>query len=392
MKNDYDVIVAGAGPAGSSAARSLAEKGVRVALLERAKIPRYKACGAAIVGRAMRIMPTNVRQAVERECFTAELNMLDAGLQFIVTREEPLVFMSMRDKLDGLLSCNAVNAGAELLEECNALNVTSEDGAVRVVTNRGSLSASFVIAADGAAGSLAKKGGWRETRTLAPAVEWEVPVDEKTLERFAGRARFDFGLVPSGYAWIFPKGSHLSVGAATLKRSSVNLAAGLEKHLVSLGIPLTDGITRHGAVASSRPRSDTLMRGRILLVGDAAGLADPVTGEGISFAVMSGQAAAASLVGGEFEEKGVREIYEATIEEEILKELRPALDVAKLLYGPAAIRNYLFRHKGQEFCEAITDVIAGKAKYSELVSQALAYARRVLVPGATGIFSGKDSV
>src|SRR5271157_262058 len=383
----YDVIVIGAGPAGSSAARVLAERGIHVALLERARMPRYKACGAGIVGRAMRVLPPDIKETVERECFAAELNMLDAGLQFSVTRQEPVVSMSMRDKLDRFLALNTLEAGADLWEECNALNVTSQAGSVAVETNRGLLSASFVIAADGSTGSIARKAGWRETRTLVPAIEWEVPVDKETFERFASKARFDFGLIPSGYAWIFPKGAHLSVGAASMKRGSMRLDAALERHLLSLGIPLTDGVVRHGALASSRPRSDTVMIGRGLLAGDAAGLTDPVTGEGISFAVVSGQAAARALVAGDLNETAVREEYLATIEEQILKELRSAMDVGKLLYGPAPIRNYLFRLKGQAFCEAVTDVIAGKAKYSELASQVMAYFRRVLLPDVTRVFS-----
>jgi len=387
----YDVIVVGAGPAGSSAARLLAEQGVRVALLERSKMPRYKACGAGIVGRAMRVLPSDVKETIERECFAAELHVLDAGLHFSVTRQEPLVSMSMRDKLDRLLALNAQEAGVDLREECNVLKVVPEAGSVAVETSRGLLSASFVIAADGSTGSIARKAGWRETRTLVPAIEWEVPVDTKTFERFASSARFDFGLVPSGYAWVFPKGSHLSVGAASMNRGSVPLNSALERHLLSLGIPLNNGVVRYGALASSRPRTDDFMRGRVLLAGDAAGLTDPLTGEGISFAVVSGQAAARALVAGGFVESAVRQEYLATIEEQILRELRPAMGVGKLLYGPPAIRNYLFRFKGQAFCEALTDVIAGKANYSELASKVLAYAKRVLIPDVARIFSRQDS-
>jgi geranylgeranyl reductase family protein len=388
----YDVIIVGAGPAGSSAACLLAEQGVRVALLERTKMPRYKACGAGIVGRAMRILPPDVKEAVERECYTAELNVLDAGLHFAITREEPILFMSMRDKLDRLLALNAQKAGADLWEECNVLDVAAGPGSVAVETSRASLSASFVIAADGSTSPIAKKAGWRETRRLTPAIEWEVPVDKEIFEKFARSARFDFGPVPSGYAWVFPKGSHLSAGAASMNRGSVNLNGLLEKHLLSLGIPLNNGVVRHGALVSSGPRSDDLIKGRILLVGDAAGLTDPVTGEGISFAVGSGQAAASALVAGGLAEASVREAYLTIIEEKILKELRPAMDLGKLLYGPAAIRNYLFRLKGQAFCEVVADVIAGKANYSELASKALAYARRMLIPDVARIFSRQDSV
>ncbi len=383
----YDVIVIGAGPAGSSAARLLAEKGVRVALLERTRMPRYKACGAGIVGRAMRLLPPEAREAVERECFTVELHMLDAGLHFSVTREEPVVFMSMRDKLDSLLANCARRAGADLREECNVLDVVTEPGSVLIETSAGSFSASFVVAADGATSLIARKAGWRETRRLVPAVEWEVASDAGIFEKFAEIARFDFGLVPSGYSWVFPKGAHLSVGAASTKRGRVSLNGLLEKHLLSLGINLNNGVERHGALVSSGPRSEELMKGRILLAGDAAGLADPVTGEGISFAVKSGQAAAAALVAGGFAEGAVKEAYLTAIEETILKELRPATALGRLLYGPAAVRNYLFRLKGQTICEAVTDVIAGKAQYRELAPKMLAYAKRVLIPDVTPIVS-----
>jgi geranylgeranyl reductase family protein len=383
----YDVIVVGAGPAGSSAARVLAEQGVRVALLERTKMPRYKACGAGIVGRAMRVLPAEVRETIERECFTAELHMPDAGLHFSVTRQEPVVSMCMRDKFDRLLAVNARMAGADLLEECNVLDVTAKTESVAVETDKGPLWASFVVAADGSTGSVARKAGWRETRTLVPAIEWEVPVEEELFERFTGSARFDFGLVPSGYAWLFPKGSHLSVGVASMKRGSLSLSKALEGYLVSLGIPLNNHIARHGSLVSVQPRSDGLMRGRVLLTGDAAGLTDPVTGEGISFAVISGQSAARALIAGDFAEATVKKEYMATVEENILRELRPALDLGKLLYGPAAIRNYLFRHKGQSLCEAVTDVIAGKVTYRDLASKVLTYARRTLVPDVARILS-----
>jgi len=386
----YDVAIIGAGPAGSSAALTLAERGVRVALLERARFPRYKTCGAGIVGRAVQVLPAAARQAVERECHTAELNMLDSDMQFRVTRKEPVVWMSMRDKLDHILAKNAQQAGAFLEEECNVVNAKNGKEGVTIETSKGDLVASYAILCDGALSSIAKKVGWAETRTLFPAVEWEVSVSPDIFEKFRHAARFDFGLVPQGYAWLFPKGSHLSVGVASMRRTRVSLNAALRRHLASLGIEAGENVSRHGAVVAMGHREGGFMKHRFLLAGDAAGFADPVSGEGISFATASGKAAASALLNGRLIERNVEEAYLAILEETILCELRPALYLGKLLYGPAAIRNYVFRRKGQELAEAVTDVISGKATYHELATRVRGYLKRMLKPDLARIFGRLD--
>jgi geranylgeranyl reductase family protein len=386
----YDVAIIGAGPAGSSAALKLAERGVSVALLERARLPRYKVCGAGIVGRAMQILPAAARQAVERECHTAELNMLDSDMQFRVTREEPVVWMSMRDKLDHILAKNAQQAGAQLKEECNVVNVTNGREGITIETSKGEFFASYAIVCDGTLSPIARKAGWTETRTLFPAVEWEISVSPDIFEQYRHAARFDFGLVPQGYAWVFPKGSHLSVGVASMRRTRVSLNAALKRHLLSLGIEVGENISRHGAVVAMGHRENGFMKHRLLLTGDAAGFADPVSGEGISFATASGKAAANALLRGRLIEKNVEEAYRAILEETILSELRPALYLGKLLYGPAAIRNYVFRRKGQELAEAVTDVISGKATYRELAARVQGHLKRMLKPDLARIFGRLD--
>lgn len=386
----YDVVVIGAGPAGSSAALTLAEQGVRVALLDRARLPRYKACGAGIVGRAMKILPAAARQAVERECLTAELNMLDADVQFRVTREEPIIWMSMRDKLDQVLAGTAQEAGADLREGCDVASVRNGKEAVTLETREGNLVASYAIVCDGALSSIAKKLGWAETRSLFPAVEWEVAVSPTLFEQYRDAARFDFGLVPQGYAWVFPKGSHLSVGVASMRRTRVSLNAVLKRHLLSLGIEADKSTPRHGALVAIGHREDGFMKHRVLLAGDAAGFADPVSGEGISFATASGKAAARALLDGRLIEKSVEQEYRAILEETILSELRPARYLGKLLYGPASIRNYVFRRKGQQLAEAVTDVISGKATYRDLTARVRGYLRRMLKPDLARIFGRLD--
>ena len=167
-RSTYDVVVVGAGPAGSSAAYELARQGVSVALVEKASMPRYKTCGGGIVLRALKLVPFNVSEAIERECTVAELTLADAGLHFSVERAYPLVSMTMRENFDYLLFRAAARAGAHTMDGCRVLDVAPHNGRMEVVTDRDSLLCRFVIGADGGQSIVAKKGGWRDRMRLIP--------------------------------------------------------------------------------------------------------------------------------------------------------------------------------------------------------------------------------
>src|SRR5208337_44777 len=99
---------------------------------------------------------------------------------------------------------------------------------------------------------VARKGGWQARMEVIPLAEWEVPVREDLLDAFAGAARFDFGPVPGGYAWIFPKKRHLSIGLGGGSRGMVDLKGRLREFLRSSGIEAVGGIDRHGYFIPAR--------------------------------------------------------------------------------------------------------------------------------------------
>ncbi|MEE9610783.1 MAG: hypothetical protein V3W19_05995, partial [Desulfatiglandales bacterium] len=329
--------------------------------------------GGGVVHRAIRLLPVDVSEAIERECHAVELNLGTDSLRFTTRRDDPIISMTMRDEFDFLLISAAKEAEADIRSECKVLDVIVGADKLELVTSEGPLFARFVVAADGAMGTMAMKTGWQETRHLIPALECEAFVSDGLLEKLGPTARFDFGVVPFGYAWIFPKKGHLSAGVLSMRRGSVNLNSLLEGYMKLNGLDKIVRTKRHGFLIPVSPRKDGFVRGRVLLTGDAAGLADPITGEGITFAVLSGQIAAKALLDGAFDEARVKVLYESELLRKILPELRLGRALAKLTYDYPRLLRRLFKLYGQEFTEAVTDVVMGKKTYRELFSNPMNY-------------------
>lgn len=366
MSTTYDVIVVGSGPAGACAAWRLAQVGVAVAVLEQATLPRYKTCGGGLVGRAMQALPLDVHHVTEQECHTAQLSFLRAGLSFTTHRPTPIISMTMRDQFDYALLSAAQTAGAVVHQQYAVEKASFDGDVVTLTTNRGSMKAKFVIAADGALSTVARTMGMADGRVLIPALEYEVTVPPDQLDRFQNTARFDFDLLPHGYAWAFPKRQHLSIGVLSMAQRGSDLKSSMARYLDLLGCRSIMQVERHGFVIPIRPQRGPFVDKRILLVGDAAGFADPVTGEGISFAIQSGLMAAQALIETHLEEESVRQAYAHALAETILPELRTGRWLARLLYNWPRTQSWAFSHYGQRLCEAVTDVMAGKRTYREL--------------------------
>jgi geranylgeranyl reductase family protein len=283
----FDSVVVGAGPAGSTAAFSLARAGARVLLLDRARFPRDKPCGGGLTYRALRQLPFSVAPVVEEEVDVFELG-LGYRRRFVRRTAEPLVVMTQRRRLDAFLVEQAQEAGAEFRDgvkvELSPLRVDGEP-----------LEASTVIGADGVNGVTARKLGLGDHEHEV-ALEANVSYDSVPLGRYARRAVVEFGIVPGGYGWVFPKGEHVNVGVGGWQAEGPRLRAHLARLCREHRIPvdaLTDirgyrlPLRRPGAVPAS---------GRTALVGDAAGLVDPVSGDGIYEAVLSAKLATAAAL------------------------------------------------------------------------------------------------
>ncbi len=359
----YDVAIVGAGPAGCAAALKLEEAGLNVVILEKKKLPRYKICGGGVVQRARKLLSVDISGVVEREFYSATMNLLLSKLSFEARSGKPLISMTTRSSLDHLLTSAAQKAGVEVREETEVRSLSFDNNHVVLQTTSGAVWAKFSIAADGVNSVVAKSAGWKESRLLAPAIELELYLPDKEMAFYADSARFDFDITPQGYAWLFPKSDHLSTGILSVKRGKAALKSLIFKYLKTIGIGEVRKKEYHGSMIPLTPRQDGFARDRVILVGDSAGFVDPVTAEGISFAIKSGQLAARALIASDFDAHRTITIYEKALRQAILPELAAARILAKVLYGPLRLRTWAFRRYGKKLADAVTDVVLGERTY-----------------------------
>jgi geranylgeranyl reductase family protein len=254
-----------------------------VLLVDKARFPRDKPCGGGLTGRALRLLPFSVVPVVEEEVDVFELG-LGYRRRFERRTREPLVVMTQRRRLDAFLVEQAREAGAEFRDGVKvALEPLRVDGEPVETTT--------VIGADGVNGITARAVGL-DTHAHEVALEGNVPYGPVSRARYARRAVVEFGVVPGGYGWVFPKGDHVNVGVGGWLQQGPRLRDHLSRLCREHGIPedAIEGL-RGYRLPLRRPRSSAA-RGRTALVGDAAGLVDPVSGDGIYEALLSARLAA----------------------------------------------------------------------------------------------------
>jgi geranylgeranyl reductase family protein len=371
---DYDVIIVGAGPGGSTAARFCSKAGLKTLVIEKEQLPRYKPCGGCLSTKTVHLLGFDLSSVIENSIYGAKFTYCFKD-PFFIESKDPISFLVMRDRFDQLLVTKAIEDGAELLEGERVTRVEEKANGVEVELGKGKrFHCRYLIGADGAESIVARSLSSLKNDENGIAIESEIPFDssihfpQKELQSI----HLDFGRIPNGYGWVFPKKEWLSIGIGGMFRETKKMNPQKYFNTFFKGLNYipegkTGKVVGH-LLPSFYNENQKVSQGRILLVGDAAHLMDPLQGEGIYYAIRSGMLAAEAIV--EWKKEGVApsDFYQRAVYYDIFGNLKWALTFSRFVFRFTKLA-YRTLKRYPELGEFYLQVLEGKETYQGFVTR-----------------------
>ncbi len=286
----YDLIIIGGGPCGSAAGRIAGKKGLKTLLIEKEIFPRYKPCGGALSEHAMSYLDFEIPESlIERDIFGARVHFKDQVVE--QHKDNRIAVLITRSILDNYLLEKAGETGIEIKMGEKVLEYRENNDHVEVFTDNDSYKAKFIIIAEGAQGKLKYQIRKKDRKDeYAIGVVTEIESDDELIDNYIHNAiDLHFDLFKHGYGWIFPHEKYFSVGIG-----------GLAKYLPHPKQTMLDFLNEnnfnnkyklHGHIIPAGGVKRRITSSRVVLSGDSAGFVDSFLGEGIAYAIRSGQIA-----------------------------------------------------------------------------------------------------
>jgi geranylgeranyl reductase family protein len=362
----YDLIVVGGGPAGSSAALMAARKGLQVLLLEKEIFPRYKPCGGAISNQALSYLGFKLPDdIIERDIFGARVHYNQRSVE--VSKDDRVAVLVTRSKFDDYLLKQAESAGVDVQTGKKVLEYIEGHDEVQVVLPDRGVSAKFLIIAEGSQGNLKLRIRRQDKKSeYALCLVTEIPTSQEESEnRILRPIDIYFGPIGMGYGWVFRHRGYLSVGIAGVASTMQNPRNTLNEFLKERGLGCDCAVKAHKLPAGGIGR--ILAGARVVLCGDSAGLVDSFYGEGVKYAIRSGQLAV-DVISGALSVNPYNTIpggtYEALCRKEFQDNLKWSFKLSRMVHGfPRIFLNLMASDR--DVMIKFLDVVSSNMTYKE---------------------------
>jgi geranylgeranyl reductase family protein len=362
----FDLVIVGGGPAGASAGRAAGQHGISTLLLEKEVFPRYKACGGALSERALRYLDLLIPESIiEREIFGARVHYHGKTTECL--KQNRISTLINRSAFDQYLLEKAADAGAEVKTGMKVIDFTEKNDYVEVRTEKETYRSKFLLLSDGYQDPLGSRIRGNEPRDhYSICIVTEIK-DTDTIFRNRSPDVVDihYGLAPWGYGWIFPHKGYYSVGIGGLAEFLSDPKAVFRNFLRSNGF--TETYPFHGQKIPTGGFFRTLNGKRTLLTGDAAGFVDPFIGEGIAFAIRSGQVAVMVVGDSIIGDRPILNEYQVQCDHDFGSDLRESLTLFHYMHRfPDRFFSIFQRHP--EILDKYLEILASRITYREFHS------------------------
>ncbi|WP_320171487.1 geranylgeranyl reductase family protein [Maridesulfovibrio sp.] len=371
MSGKFDVVIAGGGPSGSTAAYILARKGFRVALIDKAEFPRKKLCGGLITHKTVTLLDKiygcgaatlHEKGLIRFESPEYSINYRDHNIRDAES-SIPFRFIDRVD-FDYFLLQKAAEAGAHIFTGEEITDCNYRDAEVKTASRR-IYKGQYLLGTDGVNSTIRRflpydKKKWRSDM----AATIEIIFNAEDFPRRITRPELYIGYLRAGYIWVFPAGDKVVTGIGALSRCTVDFKSTFMNFLRSQGVANPEALPMRGFPLPYGNYMKNPCFGRTLLAGDAAGIVEPLFGEGIFYALQSGRYAAESLARGLSENRNPEKFYLERLEKYVYPELKYSNRLRwALFYSQPILKHMSFKIAFKSMPRLLADMVHGVRSY-----------------------------